>query len=266
MIEYRELLETHQSRFQKIAIYDTVAYGKMLVHDDVIMLTEFDEAFYHEMIVHVAMNTHKNPERIAIIGGGDGGTLREVLKHKGVKTAHLCEIDGDVITICKKHFPHLANSFADPRVQVFEEDGAAFIQERENFYDLIIVDSSDPIGPAEVLFQEQFYGHMYRALREDGIVVTQSESFMYHEKIIRDIVAFNKKIFPLYRYYFTLVPTYPSGVIGFSFCSKKYDPLLDFKADRAAGLTGLRYYNEEIHKAAFVLPRFVKSFIQEADL
>ncbi len=260
-LEYKELLETHHSCFQKIDVYDTVAYGKMLVHDNVIMLTEFDEAHYHEMIAHVAMNTHPNPEHIAIIGGGDGGTLREVLKHGSVKTVHLCEIDGAVITICKKHFPNLADSFADPRVEVFEEDGATFIQKRQDCYDLIIVDSSDPIGPAEVLFQERFYKNMYNALQADGIVITQSESFMFHETIIADIVAFNKKIFPLYYYYFTMVPTYPSGVIGFSFCSKQYDPILNFNAERAQTLPGLKYYNAEIHKAAFVLPRFAASFI-----
>lgn len=264
-IEYTSLVESHQSLFQKIDIYDTVAYGKMLVHDNVIMLTEFDEAHYHEMITHVALNTHANPERIAIIGGGDGGTLREVLKHPTVKLAHLCEIDGAVITLCKKHFPALANSFADPRVEVFEEDGAVFVQKQQNFYDVIIVDSSDPIGPAEVLFQEQFYRHMFQALRADGIVITQSESFLFHEKVIRDIVHFNKKIFPIYRYYYTLVPTYPSGVIGFSFCSKHYDPLLDFKVERAQSIPDLKYYNEAIHQAAFVLPRFAAAFIDSQD-
>ena len=262
-IQYKELLDSVQSQFQKIDVYDTVSFGKMLVHDDVIMVTEFDEANYHEMIVHVALNVHAHPRQVLVIGGGDGGTLREVLKHKQVQTAHLCEIDGQVIEICKKHFPNLSCGFDDPRVAVFLEDGAEFVRKRENFYDVIIVDSSDPIGPAEVLFQEQFYKNMSNALTHDGIVITQSESFHYHRHIIKNIVASNKKIFPRYFYYYTMVPTYPSGVIGFSFCSKKYHPIEDFNPGKADALTGLKYYNKEIHKAAFVLPQGFTEFLEK---
>ena len=262
-IQYKELLDSVQSQFQKIDVYDTVSFGKMLVHDDVIMVTEFDEAHYHEMIVHVALNVHANPRQVLVIGGGDGGTLREVLKHKQVQTAHLCEIDGQVIEICKKHFPNLSFSFDDPRVEVFLEDGSEFVKKRENFYDVIIVDSSDPIGPAEVLFQEQFFKNISNALNHDGIVITQSESFLYHRNIIKNIVASNKKIFPLYFYYYTMVPTYPSGVIGFSFCSKKYHPIEDIHPERADALTGLKYYNKEIHKAAFVLPQGFAEFLEK---
>ena len=261
-IQYKELLESHQSQFQKIDIYDTVPFGKMLVHDNVIMVTEFDEAHYHEMIIHVALNVYPDPQRVLVIGGGDGGTLREVLRHKEVQTAHLCEIDGDVIRLCKKHFPALSSSFDDPRVEVFTEDGAEFIKKRENYYNVIFVDSSDPIGPAEVLFQEQFFRNMSRALTPDGIVITQSESFQYHRNIIKNIVSFNKKIFPVYSYYYTMIPTYPSGLIGFSFCSKKYDPLKDFKPEKADALTGLKYYNKDIHRAAFVLPQAVSEFMK----
>ncbi len=261
-IQYKELLESVQSRFQKIDVYDTVPFGKMLVHDEVIMLTEFDEAHYHEMIAHVALNVHAHPGRVLVIGGGDGGTLREVLKHKEIHTAHLCEIDDQVIEICKKHFPGLSCSFDDPRVKVFLEDGAEFVKKRENFYDIIIVDSSDPIGPAEVLFQEQFFKNMANALTHDGIVITQSESFQYHRHIIKNILSFSKKIFPHYFYYYTLVPTYPSGLIGFSFCSKKYHPIEDFHPVKADALTGLKYYNQEIHKAAFVLPQGFAEYLK----
>lgn len=263
-IAYNELLESHRSAFQKIDVYDTVPYGKMLVHDDVIMLTEFDESHYHEMIVHVALNVHPNPQRVLVIGGGDGGTLREALKHKEVKTAHLCEIDGDVIEICKRHFPGLSSSFADPRSEIFTEDGAAFVEKVTGYYDVIIVDSSDPIGPAEVLFQEKFYRGMYQALKEDGIVVTQSESFMFHKNIIRNIASFSRKIFPVYHYYYTMVPTYPSGLIGFSFCSKKYHPLEDFKPERVAELNNLKYYNKDIHFASFKLPQAFAGFLENA--
>jgi spermidine synthase len=262
-VAYNELLESRKSKFQTIDVYDTISFGKMLVHDDVIMLTEFDENHYHEMIVHVAMNVHPNPRRVAVIGGGDGGTLREVLKHKSVETAHLCEIDGDVIELCKRHFPNLSCSFDDPRSEVFLEDGAEFVKKRKNYYDVIIVDSSDPIGPAEVLFQEQFYRSMYDALTEDGIVVTQSESFLYHRNIIGKLSAFNRRIFPLYFYYYTMVPTYPSGVIGFSFCSKKYNPLMDLNKERAEELKDLKYYSIPIHKASFTLPKGFYEFLQK---
>jgi spermidine synthase len=261
-IQYKELLESVQSGFQKIDVYDTVPFGKMLVHDEVIMLTEFDEAHYHEMIAHVALNVHAHPGRVLVIGGGDGGTLREVLKHKEIHTAHLCEIDDQVIEISKKHFPNLSLSFDDPRVEVFLGDGAEFVKKRESFYDVIIVDSSDPIGPAEVLFQEQFFKNMFNALTHDGIVITQSESFQYHRHIIKNIASFSKKIFPHYSYYYTLVPTYPSGLIGFSFCSKKYHPIEDFNPVKADALTGLKYYNKEIHKAAFVLPQGFAEYLK----
>ncbi|MDQ1351938.1 MAG: Polyamine aminopropyltransferase [Acidobacteriota bacterium] len=259
----KELLESYRSPFQKIDIYDTVPYGKMLAHDDVIMLTEFDEAHYHEMIAHVALNVHPNPQRVLVIGGGDGGTLREVLKHKEVQSAHLCEIDGDVVRLCKKHFPNLSSCFQDPRSEIFYEDGAKFIKARPNYYSVIIVDSSDPIGPAEVLFQENFYRDMFNALTDDGIVVTQSESFHFHRGIIKQIAQFCGKIFPHYHYYYSMVPTYPSGVIGFSFCSKKYDPISDFKPEKVEALHDLKYYNPGIHKACFILPRAFSQFLAE---
>jgi spermidine synthase len=258
-IMIKQLLESYRSPFQKIDIYETVPYGRMLVHDNVIMLTEFDESHYHEMISHVALNVHPAPQRVLIIGGGDGGTLREVLKHKEVQTAHLCEIDADVIRLCQKYFPGISAGFQDSRTEIFCEDGAEFIKKRKNYYSIIIVDSSDPIGPAEVLFKENFYRDMFNALTEDGIVITQSESFHFHQAIIKQIATFCRKIFSIYHYYYALVPTYPSGMIGFSFCSKKYDPLVDIKMEKIQRLNSLKYYNPGIHKASFALPQ---SFLQ----
>jgi spermidine synthase len=257
--EYKRLVESFTSKFQKIDIYDSKPFGKVLVHDDVIMATEFDEAHYHEMLVHVPFNVYPRPENVLIIGGGDGGTLRECLKHHDIKTVHVCEIDEDVIRLCKKHFPTLSSSFEDPRVTVFCQDGAEFVKQYKDFYQVILVDSSDPIGPAEVLFQESFYKSMKDALTKDGIIVSQSESFMYHQPVIKKMAAFCKRLFPVYRYYYTLVPTYPSGVIGFSFCSKKYDPIEHFMLHKAQSMPDLKYYNADIHVAAFALPQAVKS-------
>jgi spermidine synthase len=260
-VKCTELIESVRSAFQKIDVYETVSFGKMLVHDDVIMVTEKDEAHYHEMIVHVALNTHPRPERVLVIGGGDGGTMREVLRHPEVRQAHLCEIDPEVVRVCRKHFPALACSFDDPRAELFFADGAEFIRTHKAFYDVIIVDSSDPVGPAEVLFRKEFYQEMFHALRPDGVAVTQSESFQYHAPVIAKVAAFSREIFPVYRYFYAMVPTYPSGLIGFSFCSKKYDPLVDFIEPRAEALKGLSYYNPGIHHASFVLPEFTRAFL-----
>ncbi len=263
-IAVKKLLASRQTPYQKIDVYDTVAFGRMLVHDQVIMATEADEAHYHEMIVHVPLCVHPNPRKILVIGGGDGGTVREILKHRNVELVHLCEIDEAVVAVCKEYFPGLSSGFSDPRVKCFFEDGAAFVEARKCEYDIIIVDSSDPIGPAEVLFQERFYRNLHTALREDGILVSQSESFHYHRNIIGSLIGHATGMFPVYSYYYTLVPTYPSGTIGFSFCSKKHHALDDFKPERIPPLGRLQYYNRAIHRAAFTLPESFRIFLESA--
>ncbi len=251
-------LESYHSGFQKIDVYETEKLGKMLLLDDVIMLTGFDEFAYHEMIVHPALHVHPNVKKVLVIGGGDGGTVREVLKHSEIEKVHVCEIDKEVISVCKKHFPTLASAFDDPKVMIFYEDGAVFVRERKNEYDLIIVDSSDPIGPAEVLFQEQFYKNIFHTLKKDGIAVTQSEGMFFDRDTIGKLFAFNRKIFPVLYYYFTMVPTYPSGTIGFSFCSKKHHPIKDIH--KKYKIT-TRYYTMDIHRASFILPKFMEDAI-----
>ncbi len=258
-IKIEDLIEAYDSKFQRIEVYKTRPFGKMLVLDGVIMLTEWDECGYHEMLAHVPMSTHPRPENICIIGGGDGGTMKEVLKHPTVKTVDICEIDGDVIRLSQKHFPELASSFDDSRVTVHTADGAKFVAENKNAFDIILVDSSDPIGPAEVLFSEEFYMDMKEALREDGIAVTQSESFFYHASMVAKLTGYAKKHYAAPSYYYTMVPTYPSGMIGFTFCSKKYDGLKDFDDTRTASMQdSLNYYNPDIHRGAFALPQFVR--------
>jgi len=256
-IKLKCALESFQSRYQKIDVYQTECFGKMLMLDDVIMFTEFDEFAYHEMIAHVALHVHPNPKRVLIIGGGDGGALREVLKHD-VEGVHLCEIDEEVINVSKQYFPTLTSGFDDSRLRVYYEDGAKFIKDKRGAYDIIVVDSTDPWGPAEVLFEEEFYRDMHDALTNEGIVITQSESMFYDQDTIQNLFDFNKKIYPIVKYYYTLVPTYPSGTIGFSFCSKKYDPV---KYLRAIKIDGLKYYNRDVHNAAFALPNFIKEII-----
>ena len=253
-------LEKIKSEFQEIEVVESETFGKILLIDGVIMVTESDEFCYHEMIAHVPLCVHPKAQRVLVIGGGDGGTVREILKYDSVNEVDVCEIDEKVIEISKRHFPYLANSFNDPRVKIYCEDGNKFIKAHKDEYDIIIVDSSDPIGPAEVLFRREFYEAMYQALKNNGIVVTQAESFFYHKKIIKSLFSFIKDIYPISEYYYTLVPTYPSGVIGFTFCSKKYHPINDFNETEALKLLDLKYYNKDIHKAAFILPNFVQEY------
>ncbi|MHC1585824.1 MAG: polyamine aminopropyltransferase [Candidatus Syntropharchaeia archaeon] len=253
-IKINKALESIHSKIQRIDVLESRSFGKILVLDGVTMLTEYDEFCYHEMIVHVPLCVHPDPQDVLVIGGGDGGTVREVLRHD-VERVDLCEIDEKVIEVCRRHLPSVAGSFEDERVNLFFEDGAEFVKRKENEYDVIIVDSSDPEGPAEVLFKKEFYESLHRALKQDGIVVSQMESFFYHIKIIKSVFSFVKDMFPISEYYYTLVPTYPSGMIGFVFCSKKYHPILDLREERIP--EGLRYYNERIHKASFILPNFV---------
>ncbi len=259
-IKIENLIEQYDSEFQRIEIYKTKPFGKMLVLDGVIMCTEWDEHAYHEMIVHVPMFTHPAPETVLVIGGGDGGTVREALKHPTVKRVDLCEIDEHVVRLSRKHLPVMASALDDGRVKVYSEDGAKFVKEHRNEYDIIIVDSSDPIGPAEVLFSEEFYVSLKECLTEGGIAVTQSESFYYHEEIVERLTGYAKKHYPVPGYYFTVVPTYPSGIIGFTLCSKKHHPFKDFNEERVTPLlNNLKYYNAGIHRAAFSLPSFIKN-------
>ncbi len=257
-IKVDSVLERVQSPFQEIAVVNSPIFGKILINDGIVMLTESDESGYHEMITHVPLCTHPNPEEVLVIGGGDGGTVREVLKHSQVKNIDVCEIDEKVIEVCRRHFPDLASSFDDKKVQLFFQDGAQFLTARKNKYDVIIVDSSDPVGPGTTLFTEQFYQSIAESLKEDGIAVSQMESVFWHGEFIKGVFQFIKKIFPFSTYYYTLVPTYPSGMIGFSFCSKKYHPIKDFRLKQAESLPNLKYYHTDLHKAAFVLPVFAK--------
>ena len=253
----------YRSPYQEIAVFETENLGRMLVLDGITMLTEFDEFAYHEMIAHVPLLVHPNPRRVLIIGGGDGGTAREILKHREVEDIQLCEIDEDVPKVCRTYLPSLASSLDDPRVHVHYEDGARFISEKSRAFDVIIVDSTDPVGPGKILFQRPFYENMMKALTEDGIAVTQCESIYFHQNIIKGVTTFAREIFPVLHYYYSLVPTYPSGIIGFFFCSRKYEPFGDIAADRYQSLKGLRYYTPEVHRSAFTLPRFGSDIIHE---
>lgn len=255
-IKIKNVLYHARSRYQEIAILETEKLGRMLIIDGITMLTEWDEFAYHEMITHVPLLVHPKPAKVLIIGGGDGGTVREVLKHPEVEKVHICEIDEEVVKACRKYLPSLASSLDDPRVKILYEDGARFVAEQSETYDIIIVDSTDPIGPGQILFHENFYKDMKKALSKQGIAVTQCESIFLHQHVIKGVFSFAQKLFPKLAYYYTLIPTYPSGVIGFFFCSLKRDPLQDIEQHRAERLKDLKYYTPHVHRSAFTLPRF----------
>lgn len=268
-LRVREQLYTHRSDFQKIDVYDSYEFGRVLVLDNAIMLTEKDEFIYHEMIVHPAMAVHPAVRRALIIGGGDGGALRELARYDAVEAIDLVEIDALVIEACRRHMPSVASAFDDPRLTVVDEDGLRFVRHVAQPYDLIIVDSTDPFGPGESLFSREFYGNCYEALADDGILINQHESPYYREDALEAYASYAKtsRIFPIAKVYQAHIPTYPSGHWLFGFLSKRYDPLRDLDALRwhALGLD-TRYYNTDLHEGAFRLPTYVRRLLETGAL
>lgn len=253
-----------KSEFQQLDIVETLEYGKMMLLDGLVMLTERDEFIYHDMIVHPALFTHPCPKNVLVIGGGDGGTIREIMKHPEVEQATLCEIDGLVIDKSIEFFPTVACDIDgnNPRVKLHVDDGLAYIRAHQNEFDVILIDSTDPIGPAVGLFEEDFYRLVYSALKEDGLMVAQSESPFYHAEIQKNMYANLRQVFPLVEMYQAFIPTYPSGFWSFACASKRYHPVADFDRQRAAKRGFYtKYYNEDLHLGAFMLPTFAKENI-----
>ena len=253
-----------KSDFQQLDIIETVEYGRMMLLDGLVMVTERDEFVYHDMIAHPALFTHPDPKKVLVIGGGDGGSIREIMKHPGVEEAVLCEIDGLVIDKSIELLPSMASEIdgSNPRVKLHVDDGIAYIREHQDEFDVILVDSTDPIGPAVGLFEEDFYRVVHGALKKDGIMVAQSESPFYHAEIQKSMYGNLRAVFPIVEMYQAFIPTYPSGLWSFAFASKQYHPCRDFDPQRAAKRDfNTRYYNEELHLGAFMLPTFARDNI-----
>lgn len=261
-IAVKELLCDVQSQYQHIQIYDTCELGKMLMLDGIVQLTEFDEFAYQEMMTHPAMMLHPNPEKVLIIGGGDGGVAREVAKHSCVKHIDQCEIDGQVVELCKKYIPSTACGFDDRRMHLTIGDGLEFVRRHKNEYDVIIVDSTDPIGPGEVLFGREFYQSVHDALKDDGVVASQSESIFLYADIVKRLYGFTRELFRYNGYAFIAVPTYPAGSIGVCVASKANPvkkPLRKMSPELAKSM---KYYTPQIHRSSFVLPAFTKPWFK----
>ncbi|RAL64026.1 hypothetical protein DID88_003214 [Monilinia fructigena] len=227
--------------------------------------TEHDEFSYQEMIAHLALNSHPNPKKVLVIGGGDGGVLREVIKHESVEEAILCDIDEAVIRLSKKYLPEMSVSYQHAKVKTHIGDGFKFLDDRKNEFDVIITDSSDPEGPAESLFQKPYFELLYGALKEGGVITTQAENQWIHLPIITKLKKECKEVFPNVEYAYTTIPTYPSGQIGFMVCCKDANrdlrkPLRKWSPEEEEKLC--RYYNAAIHEASFVLPTFARLALQ----
>jgi spermidine synthase len=259
-LKIKQTLHTEQTDFQYLEMVETEEFGNMLFLDGMVMTSQKDEFVYHEMVAHVPLFTHPNPENVLVVGGGDGGVIREVLKHPQVKKATLVDIDGKVIEYSKKFLPEIAGKLDDPRVEVKVGDAFMHIAESENEYDVIMVDSTEPMGPAVNLFTKGFYAGISKALKEDGIFVAQTDNPWFTPELITNVQRDVKEIFPITRLYTANIPTYPSGLWTFTIGSKKYDPI-EVSEDRFHEIE-TKYYTKELHKASFVLPKFVSDLIK----
>lgn len=255
-----------QGDYQRIDVLKTPEFGRVLVLDGYLMVTEKDEFIYHEMISHVPMAVNPNIKKVLVIGAGDGGTIRELTRYASIELIDMVEIDKKVVEVCKEYLPTTACKLDDERVHIYYEDGLKFVRTKENEYDLIIVDSTDPFGPGEGLFTKEFYGNCYKALKEDGILINQHESPYYEEdaKVMERAHRQIKSTFPISKVYQMHIPTYPSGHWFFGFASKTLDPVKDLKAKEwNEKQIKTRYYNTDLHVGAFAIPNYVKELLNE---
>jgi len=262
-IKYTRHLHHEESPFQVIDFYDSKTFGTFFTLDGLMMVNEKDEFVYHDMISHIPMAVNPNIKNVLIIGGGDGGTAREISRYKSIKKIDMVEIDERVVRLSQKYLPITAKQLEiDRRISLFFEDGLAFVNnQKDNTYDLILVDSTDPIGPGEGLFSEEFYKNCFRVLSEDGILINQHESpyFENYRKEMKRAHRKIKKTFKIAEVYQFFQTTYPSGHWLFGFASKKYHPIQDHKRDVWEKFNlKTKYYNSDLHTASFMLPTYVK--------
>ncbi|WP_448567307.1 polyamine aminopropyltransferase [Thalassotalea ganghwensis] len=251
------VLFSGKSDYQTVDVVETKGHGRMLLNDGLIMVTERDEFAYHDMITHVPLFVHPSPKKVLIIGGGDGGTAREVIRHPSIEKCVMVEIDAMVVDACKEFIPQTSKALSDDKIELIIGDGVEYVNSTKEIFDVIIVDSTDPIGPAQPLFGEAFYQDVFKCLADDGIVVSQGESSWYAADIQASLLSVLNNVFPKCFLYSFSNLTYPGGLWSFTFASKKYHPIDDFSLERyqQSNMT-FDYYNDKIHSAAFALPSF----------
>jgi spermidine synthase len=261
------LLHEEQTAYQHLEIYESPVFGRMLVLDGAVQTTEREEFIYHEMLAHPALCAHPSPKRVLIIGGGDGGALEEALKHP-LDRATLVEIDEAVVRTSRQYLPAVAGkAFDDPRASVVLGDGIAYAAETRERFDVVLVDSTDPQGPATGLFSPDFYGTIARRLTPGGILTVQSGSAIYQRDLIRSVRRTLRPFFPVVRTYVAAVVEYPGTLWSFTLGSLGPDPLSvapEAIARRTEGF-GLRYYTPVVHQAAFAPPPFLRDATESAE-
>ena len=249
LYDVEEILYKGKSKFQEIMVIKNPYYGKMMILDDVVQITERDEFFYHEMLTHVAMHANPNPKKVIVIGGGDGGVVREVLKYRRVEKVFFVEIDEEVINISRRFFPAVSSGVDDPRVEIRVMDGAEFVAKRKlSDIDVVIIDSTDIIGFARTLFTPDFFASVRDCLTDEGMFVTHTESLHFHKDIVIEIQETLRKVFPVVDLYTASIATYPGNWWVFAIASKGLSP----REMRHAFEIETRYYSDEIHRQSFM--------------
>ena len=258
-LECAGILHSSRSKFQKIEVLESLDFGRMLVLDGVINLTERDEFVYHEMLAHVPLFSHRNPSQVLIVGGGDGGTAREVTKHEGVKEIQQVEIDAEVIAVAKEFFPSLGRSLDHPKVNVLVMDAIEYLRETREQFDVILIDSTDPvIDQSEGLFTVSFYRDCLNALTEQGVLAAQIGDIVFDRDIVLPVYRKLKKVFPVVKIFRAPIPSYTVVPFSFACCSKTGDPEKGVGISRFGRGLQTRYYNPQIHGAAFALPEYLR--------
>ena len=248
--EIEEVLYSAKTEYNEIKVVKNAYFGKMLILNDVVQLTERDEYFYHEMLVHPPLHAHPSPTEVLIIGGGDGGALREVLKHKVVERVIVVEIDKQVIEVSRRFLPTLSLGFSDPRAHTVIMEGADFISKASQKFDLIIIDSTDPVGHAASLFTDNFFNYAFSSLKADGMFVAQTESLHFHRDFVRGVQHRLSRLFRYVDLYTVPIATYAGNWWTFSIASKKYNP----REVVRKGEVLTKYYAEDVHYQAFLPP------------
>jgi spermidine synthase len=263
-VRFSQKLFAGKSPFQTIEVYETERLGRVLILEGCFMVTEADTFIYHEMLVHPAMNTVVSPRKALVIGGGDGGTVTEIVKYSTIESCVLCEIDPMVVDVCRTFFPSLSAGLNDPRVAIVHEDGAEFVKRFHRDFDVVFVDSTDPVGPGEVLFRKSFYESVKEALTTTGAAVFQTESPLFMRTVFANAVKNLRSVFGTHGVYpyLATIPSYPGGLWSFTYCSQsEQSPVETDKTLPRVLPPNLAYYNEAVHTAAFALPEFTAAML-----